>query len=130
MNDLEDTVKKLCESFDKFRSENKASKAVEKTFADIANSGLGAVQRNRANQVMNGPPNIHVTGPPLNGYGNSWAAEMNGQPGQGFSQGGHLGRGLQPGGRVGAGAGRSVSPKRSREESENDGSGGQANGQF
>ena len=137
MNNLEDTVKKLCESFDKFRSENnKASKAVEKTFADIANGGLGAVQKNRANQGMNGgarqggPPNIHVTGPPQNGYGNCWATEMNGQTAQGFNQGGHLGRGLQAGGRAGAGAGRSVSPKRSREESENDGSGGQANGQF
>ena len=116
MNDLEDTVKKLCESFDRFKTDNQAAKVVEKTFADIASARLGAVPRRP------GTPNIHVTGPPAG----SWAEEMHGQD-TGHAQGGHLGRGLHHGvghhggGHQGGGhQGRYVSPKRSREESNNE----------
>ena len=128
MNDLEETVKKLCVSFEKFRNDNQA-KAVEKTFASIASGNLGAVSKN--NHVRHGagiPPNIHVTGP--NG---SWATEMDGQgqAGYGHNQGGQHGRGLHPGGRQpGSHGGRSVSPKRAREDGDNGAGGGQHDGQF
>ena len=46
MNDLENTVKKLCESFEKFRSESQP-KVVEKTFADIAAGDVGTGSRYR-----------------------------------------------------------------------------------
>ena len=130
MNDLEDTVQKLCQSFEKFKNENQAPKVCDRTFADIATGNLGAVQRSRANQGKNGGPRqgvvppIQVTGPPPG----TWAAEMAGQAGQGYYQGGHLGRGLHQGG--GQQGGRSVSPKRPRQDSEDAGVDGQQGGKF
>ena len=68
MNNLEDTVKKLCESFEKFKVDNQT-----KTFASIAASG--AVNRNYSGRQA-APPSIQVTSP---GASSSWAAEMEGQ---------------------------------------------------
>ena len=39
MNNLEDTVKKLCESFEKFKNDNQ-NKTVEKTFASVLSGGI------------------------------------------------------------------------------------------
>ena len=74
MNDLENTVKKLCESFDKFRSESQP-KVVEKTFADIAAMKVGTGSRYRG-QGYGGVPTLQVTEPP---HSESWADEMDGR---------------------------------------------------
>ena len=114
MNDLENTVKKLCESFEKFRSESQP-KVVEKTFADIAAGNVGTGSRYRGSGNGN-IPTLQVTEPPYNG---SWADEMEGRQlgGQSVQQGGHLGRGQ---GHLGHGqhVGTSVSPKRGKDGSE------------
>ena len=133
MNDLENTVKNLCDSFEKFRKENQ-TKPVEKTFASIAASNLGTGARFRG-QGHGVAPTIQVTEPPFQG---SWAAEMEGQSAGGTPSGqtgGQLSAGHgQLGGQVGRGyhgeglyRGRSASPKRSRDDLENS---GQREGQF
>ena len=53
MNDLEDTVKKLCESFDKFKSENKPPAA---SFANAASRHLGAIPKNMQGTGVQGSP--------------------------------------------------------------------------
>ena len=52
MNDLEDTLKKLCESFDKFKSDNQPTPAT--SFANVASHPLGAVQRTLQGQNVAG----------------------------------------------------------------------------
>ena len=81
MNELEDTVKKLCDSFDKFKNENQAPKVAERTFADITTGNLGAVDRRRPNQGMTGGPR----------QGAVPAIQVNGQGGQGNHHGDCLG---------------------------------------
>ena len=101
-------MKKLCESFEKFKVDNQT-----KTFANITASG--AVNRSNSSR-QGGLPNIQVTSP---GPGSSWAAEVEGQ-----FQGGHLGRaGQQVHRQAGHQIGRSVSPKRSREGGDHVGGG-------
>ena len=128
MNDLEDTVKKLCDSFEKFKSDSKSTTA-EGSFASVAARQLGAVQRLRPGQAMAagswqgaGVPNVSVTGPPQ--LASNWANEMD-QAGQGHGQGYRQG-GLG-GGHLGINQhrprGRSGSPKRPREDGETDGGG-------
>ena len=120
MNDLEDTVRKLCESFDKFNSDNRAAVPPAVTFAHVARANhLGAVQRRPAHTMAGGPrqgvPIVAVTGPPQPGQ-QTWPGIMDQADHSKYGQGGYLGAGQE--------RGRSVSPKRRREDSDNDGAGG------
>ena len=81
MNDLEETVKKLCNSFDKFRSDNRAP-----SFANIASSNTGTVPRTRPGQVMTAgawhgapPPALSVSGPSPQGGPGSDRGEHDGR---------------------------------------------------
>ena len=120
MNDLEDTLKKLCESFDKFKSDNQPTPAT--SFANVASHPLGAVQRtlqgqNVAGITRQGPPGpippVNIFGPPQQSWADVTDQSLHVQ-GQGLNpQVGQLGVGAAGGQRS-----RQVSSKRSREESD------------
>lgn len=91
MNDLEDTVKRLCESFDKFKSGNKAP-AQEISFAAIAGRETGTRPKVRQGQSAAANPAVTVSAPGQQGGVHAHGPATGGQAQPDHSRG----QGLSP----------------------------------
>ena len=118
MNNIEEMVKKLSDSFTKFQKDYQGSKTAEKSFADVAAGGVAGIRPRghaAASDRRTATPTVHVQSPsPID-----WASHVERENGQVTPRQHALRQSsshLEPRGS----SSRSVSPKRPREDDDAD----------